>query len=148
MKKIISLAFVTIVFSVASIAQLRKIPASVTEAFARRYPMARQVEYRDLLTEVQVSFVLDSAKMLAKYNNKGDWKETDKEWTYDKLPAEVKDGFLKSKYANDWKVTEAAIIYLPDGKEHYRLKVEKNDVQKKYLFFNKMGRLLRDALTI
>jgi hypothetical protein len=30
----------------------------------------------------------------------------------------------------------------------YRLKVEKNDLQKKYLFFDKNGRLLKDSITI
>lgn len=129
-------------------AQVRKIPAAVTEAFSKKYPMARDVKYDDNLINVHVKFEMDSAKMIAKYDNDGNWKETEKESTYEQLSADVKDGFQKSKYAEEWKVTETAIISMPDGSERYRLKVEKNDLLKKYLFFDKKGRLIRDALTI
>jgi hypothetical protein len=37
---------------------------------------------------------------------------------------------------------------LPNNEVRYRIKVEKNDVQKKYLFFDRNGRLIRDSLTI
>ena len=136
------------IFALSSFAQIRKIPAVVTDAFAKKYPMAQEVEYRDNLVNIQISFVLDSSKMIAKYDADGEWKETEKEWSYDQLSQEVKDGFQKSKYATDWKVKETAIIYMPSGEERYRLKIEKNDIQKKYLFFDKNGRLVRDAMTI
>jgi hypothetical protein len=97
---------------------------------------------------VQVHFVLDSAKMVAKYNGDGEWKETEKEFVYDSLPADVKTGFDKSKYSVEWKVKDASIIYLPRNEIQYRVKVQKNDLQKKYLFFDKTGRLLRDSVTI
>jgi hypothetical protein len=148
MKKSISLFFAGLVFSIASFGQIRKIPAAVTDAFSKKYPMAKDVEYEDNLVNIQVHFVLDSAKMTARYNADGEWKETEKEWSYDSLPPEVKDGFQKSKYTSDWKVTATSVIYMPGGDERYRLKVEKNEVQRKYLFFDKNGRLIRDSLTI
>jgi len=128
-------------------AQLRDIPAAVKEAFESQYSTAEQVEYNDILTGVQVHFVKDGEKYTAKYTNKGAWKETEKEWSFDKLEQDVKDGFQKSKYA-EWKQTETAIVYLPGGAEQYRIKVEKNDVVKRYLFYNKNGRLLRDSITL
>ena len=133
---------------IGSFAQVRKIPAAVTEAFSKKYPKAQEVEYKDNLINVQVHFVLDSARMTAKFNSDGEWKETEKESEYDAVPADVKDGFQKSKYSTDWKVKETAIIYMPNDDIRYRLKVEKNDVQKKYLFFDKTGKLTRDSLTI
>lgn len=144
---------VVIVFSflfigLSSFAQIRKIPVEVTNAFSKQYPNAYDVSYKDNLVNIQVNFVLDSANMMAKYSNDGEWKETEKGIVYDALPAQVKDGFKKSKYAADWKETETAVIYMPGNEVRYRLKVEKNDVQKKYLFFDKNGRLIRDALTI
>lgn len=148
MKKITSLFAFLVILSVTSFAQVRKIPAAVTTAFEKQYPTARDVEYRDMLASIHVHFVQDSAKMTAKYSAKGEWKETEKEWSFEQLPSEVQDGFHKSKYADEWKVTETAIIYSPGGLVTYRLKVEKNDLQKKYLFFNQKGRLLRDSLTI
>lgn len=144
-------AFLILGFSAIGLgcfAQIRKIPPAVTNAFSKQYPGAHDVAYKDNLLNVQVNFVLDSAEMIAKYSSDGEWKETDKISTYNDLPTEVKDGFQKSKYATGWKATETTIVYLPHNEIRYRLKVEKNDVQKKYLFFNKNGKLLRDALTI
>jgi len=100
------------------------------------------------LTSVHVHFVLDSVKMIARYNSKGEWKETEKEWSYNRLSPQIIDGFQKSKYADEWKVKETAVINSSGGFERYRLKVEKNDIQKKYLFFNKEGRLMREAVTL
>lgn len=142
------------VFSVAlisalnSFSQIRKIPAVVTDAFTRQYTNVSQVEYEDFLVQVNVHFVSDSTKMIAKYNNDGSWKETEKQWSFDNLPGEVKDGFAKSKYSTEWKVTEAAIIYLPKDELRYRVKVEKGELQKKYLFFDKTGRMVKETLTI
>lgn len=147
MRKVVVL-FMALGLGIASFAQVRKIPAAVTEAFSKRYPKAQEVEYKDNLINVQVHFLSDSARMTAKFNSDGEWKETEKESEYEALPADVKDGFQKSKYSSDWKVKETAIIYMPNDEVRYRLKVEKNDVQKKYLFFDKTGKLLRDSLTI
>lgn len=147
MRKVVIL-FAASLIGLSSFAQLRKTPAAVTQAFEKQYPNASNVQYEDNLINVQVHFVTDSAKMIAKYNSDGEWKETEREWNYDSLPADVKLGFDKSKYAADWKVTETAIIYLPKNETRYRVKVEKGDLQKKYLFFDKNGRLIRDSLTI
>jgi hypothetical protein len=142
------LIFIVLVFGASSFAQIRKTPAAVSQAFEKQYPNASKVQYEDNLINVQVHFVSDSGKMTAKYNGDGEWKETEREYTYDDLPADVKTGFDKSKYATEWKVKETAIIYLPNSEIRYRVKVEKNDLQKKYLFFDKNGRLIKDSLTI
>lgn len=147
MRKVLIL-FVIFFSGLVSFAQIRKTPAAVTTAFAKQYPNASKVQYEDNLINVQVHFVQDSAKMIAKYNSDGEWKETERESSYDMLPAEVKLGYEKSKYSLDWKVRETALIYMPHNETRYRLKVEKNDVQKKYLFFDKNGRLIKDSLTI
>lgn len=137
-----------LIFTATSFAQLRKTPPAVTSAFEKQYPNARQVSYEDNLINVQVHFVLDSLKWIAKYNSDGEWKETEKEWNYDKLPSEVKVGFKKSKYSRGWKVGETSIIYMPNDEIRYRIKVEKGDVQRKYLFFDEEGVMIRDSLTI
>ncbi len=148
MKKILNLLFAFVIFHTASHAQIIKIPAKVTTAFTNQYPTARQVTYKDALTSVRVEFMQDSSKMVALYNYEGDWKETQKELTMDSLPPAVKDGFKKSKYANDWKTEEVMAITAPGNTETYRFKVSKSDVQKKYLFFDKSGRLTRDSITL
>jgi hypothetical protein len=132
----------------AANAQLGKIPSAVTEAFAKQYPLARQVSYDDNLSDYSVHFVLDTFKMTAKYNSKGKWKGSEKESSFSQLSAEVKEGFAKSKYA-DWKVRDVSILILPEkagGGEQYRLKVTNGDINKKMLFFNRTGRLVRDNI--
>jgi len=148
MRKIAFLFLLMMMAGIQLNAQIRKIPSKVTTAFEKQYPTAHDVSYKGTLTNVQVHFVLDSIKMIAKYTNEGEWKETEKESNYDALPSEVKDGFTKSKFSNEWKVIETAIIDLPSGAQRYRLKIEKNDIQKKYLYFDTTGKLLRDALTL
>ncbi len=149
MKKTIGLAFVILFFSLLAEAQVRKIPAEVTTAFSKQYPQASQVEYKDQLKGVTVYFIQDSIKMIAKYGNDGTWKETEKPTTYEQLPSEVIEGFKKSKYADgEWKVSDAAIILVPGNTERYRIKVEKNELQKKHLLFEKNGRLIKESLTL
>lgn len=140
--------FTALLLACSSFSQVRKIPAAVTDAFAKQYPNVSNVKYEDYIVTVHVHFDTDTAKMTAKYNGDGEWKETEREWSYDSLSADVKDGFQKSKYSVDWKVTETAIIYMPNNEIRYRVKVEKSDLQKKYLFFERNGRLVREALTI
>ncbi len=138
----------TVLFSfLLASAQVRDIPQAVKDAFKHQYPKADDVEYKDQLVKVNVQFTLDGENYIASYSNKGDWKGSEKEWSYDKLPDEVKDGFSKSKYA-DWDSDGVSIVILPGGTQQYRILVKKNDFQKKYLFFNTQGRLLREAITI
>jgi len=147
MRKVLFLLTIS-VLALSSFAQVRKIPSEITDAFAKQYPNASKVEYEDNLINVHVHFLLDSLKWVAKYDNDGVWKETEKQFSYEQLPADVKDGFRKSKYSRGWKVKEASIIYMPKDEIRYRIKVEKSDVQKKYLFFDEKGSLIREALTI
>jgi uncharacterized protein (DUF952 family) len=149
MAKTLSFILAFCLVTVAATAQIREIPAPVKDAFAKQYPAAEQSSYDDILTAVHVNFVLNGEKMIAKYTNKGVWKETEKGAAFDSIPADVRDGFWKSKYA-DWQVKETAIVYMPNGGERYRLKVENGELElnRKYLYFNKNGRLIRDARTL
>jgi hypothetical protein len=139
----ISLTF----FTHLSFSQLREIPKAVEGTFSQQYNGATKVDYRDQVVRVDVYFELNSEKMVASYSNKGVWKVTEKEWTFDKLPDEIKDGFHKSVYA-DREVEEARVLYLPGGSTQYRIKAKKNGVEKKYLYFNTKGRLLRTGITL
>ena len=151
MKKIVHyllpvILFVTIGNSAA--AQFGTIPSSVTEAFKTRYPAATNVEWQSKLSSYTVVFLLDSNKHEARYNKKGIWQETESEVALEELPAEVKDGFDKSKYATgEWEMEAIHKVEMPDDKTHYRIEVAKSDLQKRNLFFNSKGRLLRDKVT-
>jgi Putative beta-lactamase-inhibitor-like, PepSY-like len=136
-----------LLLSTFSFSQVTKVPQVAKDNFARQYPEAHEISWDNDVINVNVRFELNGERMNAEYSNKGIWKKTEKDWDYDKLPDEVRDGFDKSKYA-DREVVETVIVYLPGDVQQYRLKVEKNDVQKKYLFFDEDGRLIREAITL
>lgn len=145
-KLIISVLSVMLVCA-TSFAQLRDIPTEVKDAFEKQYPAAQKVAYMDNLIDVHVVFYLDTIKNVAKYTNKGVWKETDKGYSFNKISADVKLGFEKSKYA-DWPVTEVVIVEMPNQENRMRIKVEKGELTKRYLYFNKEGRLIKDSITL
>lgn len=145
--KLLITSIVLIFVSYTSIGQIREIPKPVRETFANQYPKAENTDFKDQLVKVDVNFEIEGEKFVATYNNKGDWKGTEKEWSFEELPGDIKDGFEKSKYA-DWETTDTKILYQPGGGQQYRLRVKKNDVQKKYLYFSKKGRLLRESITL
>jgi hypothetical protein len=131
----------------AADAQVRKVPAQVTNAFQKQYPTATDASWRDKITNFQVNFKMNNAGYLAKYGNKGEWKETEQPLDATELPAPVKDGFDKSEYANkDWMAKEYTRIYQPGNVTKYRILVRKNALEKKYLYFDVNGKMI-DATT-
>jgi len=100
----------------AIFAQSDDVPKAVKQTFTQQYPQAGNVEYKDNVLDVWVNFTLNGEKMRANYKKNGQWENTEKEWSYDKLPEAVKDGFKKSKYA-DREIEETKIIYRAGGTE-------------------------------
>jgi len=127
-------------------AQIRKIPAEVTDAFTARYPHAEKVSWRDKISFFEAQFILNGFEMSAGFNSKGDWQRTERKIKFSDLPDDVEDGFLKSKYA-DWE--KGSVVEVDEESEPvmYRILVKKN-IQKKYLFFTTSGKLNREALTL
>lgn len=128
-------------------AQVTKVPQAAKDNFAKQYPAAENVEWNNEVLSVTVAFTLNGETMDAEYNNKGIWKSTLQDLSFEKFPAAVKDGFSKSKYA-DREVTDAKKVYFPGGVTQYRVKAERNGIEKKYLFFNEDGQLLRETITL
>ena len=133
--------------SSAGYAQVTSIPELAKENFFKQYPDAKNVQWQNDVVNVNARFEQDSNSLNAEYNNKGIWKWTLKEWTFDKLTTDIKEGFSKSKYASR-QVLEVKVLYLPGYVIQYRLKVEKNDIERKFLFFNTDGRLVRTTVAL
>jgi len=127
-------------------AQLRKIPADVTESFKARYPHAERVAWKDELRSFEAQFVLNNYEMYANFNSDGDWLSSDRKMKYDELPQAVKDGFEKSKYAN-WQMGSVYEVTKNMEALQYRILVKKSGVQKKYVFFDADGKLNRESFT-
>ena len=138
---------ILLVISSRGNAQVTSIPEQAKENFFKQYPDAKNVQWENDVVNVNARFEQDSSKMNAEYSNKGIWKRTLKDWDYDKLTTDVKDGFEKSKYAGN-QVLDVKVLYLPGYVIQYRVKVAKNNVERKFLFFNTEGRLIRTTVAI
>lgn len=128
-------------------AQIRKIPAEVTDAFKTRYPHAEKVSWKDNLTNFEAQFTLNGYQMNADFNSKGEWLNSERKIKFEELPGAVQDGFSKSKYA-DWEKNDVVELDKNGDALQYRVSVKKSSVQKKYLYFDTNGKLLRDAITL
>jgi len=128
-------------------AQIRKIPAEVTEAFKAKYPNTKNAEWQDKITSFQVNYEMDDVKYQSKFSNKGEWIQTEKMMDEAALPPEVKDGYNKSKFT-DWELKSVTWVQSRENGVQYRLYIRKNGLEKKYLYFDKGGRLVKDAITI
>lgn len=147
MKKIlITLSMLLFLLPITMQAQLRKIPASVTEAFNKKYPAAGHVSWKDKIVSFAAVFEINDTTCEARFNSDGNWEQTEITIGEEQIPAAVRDGLNKSKYA-DWKATEWYRLELPKDSLQYRIVVAKNDIQKKNLLFNNEGRLLSDKIT-
>lgn len=128
-------------------AQIRKIPAVVTDAFKYKYRNAESVEWKDKLSHIVVYFQLDGARYEASFRNDGTWTGSQKEISREDLPEEVLDGLDKSKYS-EWEIVNYYELIQPSDKLEYRLVVSKSDLNKRDLTFSTKGRLIRDKLTL
>jgi hypothetical protein len=145
--ELVLMVFLSLCMAGRSYSQVTSVPEEAKENFARQYPDATNVSWSNNVINAGVTFELKGEKMYAEYSNKGIWKETYRDWEFIKLPDAVKDGFEKSKYA-EWKVKSVKLVSYPGNIERYRIEVERNELQKKYLYFNTKGRLVRSSISI
>ena len=144
-KTILFLLLITGLGYVNLYAQIRKVPAEVTEALKAKYPNAQNVEWKSEISDFEATFTVNGVEMTSEFSSKGEWKETDKKTSFEALPSSVKEGFKKSKYA-DWTPGSVTYIEKNDKRPEYKIYAEKSSiVQKKFLYFNEEGQLLRDA---
>lgn len=146
-KKIIIALFTAAAFSVNTAhAQLRKIPAEVTNSFTQKFPNATNVEWQDQLVDYKVVFEEKDKNYRAKFANTGEWKITERIIKKDFLPTTVAKGFSKGEYAK-WEIKEVTILETPENKTQYKITVAKNSLNKKDLLFNSDGQLVKDNFT-
>lgn len=139
---ILLLLFIT-GFTYAKLNAQTKIPAAAN-AFKAKYPAAQNVQWTTANKDLLANFILNGLQQTAIFNSNGEWKETDTKMVFDSVPAIVKNGFKKCRYA-DWTIT--AITYVDNGKTMwYKIDVEKSlPEQKRSLFFNSQGILVMDT---
>ena len=148
MKKLIVLLVICVFgYRVDIQAQLRKLPAAVTEAFAKKFPNAHHVTWRDKISVFAATFEQDEQSIMAKFNGDGSWVVTEQKLALVNIPPAVKDGLDKSMYAN-WTLKEAVWVQEPEQENYYRLTVKESTFNKKYLRFDGNGRLIKETRTL
>jgi len=149
MKKMAGFFFVFSFIAVTSFAQLRTIPKDAETTLQEKYSGLEKVEWVDNLINFTAIFSYEGLLHKAKFSNKGKWLQTEKAWEAGKLPAEVLSGYEKSKFG-DQEADEWAVVESP--KENaallYRATVSKSALEKKYLYFNEEGRLVKESITL
>lgn len=125
-----------------------EVEAKVKEDVIERFPGVEEFSIQNQLVRVVAEFDLNDTSYTAIYSSRGKWQTTIYAISREDLPAEVLDGFDKSKYAADWDIDGTEVYDTPAKGLQYRITVSKNQFQKKYLYFNEKGRLLREALTL
>ncbi|HEX6916414.1 MAG TPA: PepSY-like domain-containing protein [Chitinophagaceae bacterium] len=142
MKKILLILMLGCFLGVSAHAQLRDIPAAVTNAFHDKFPGATDVSWKDHGTNFQAEFKMNGTDYEADFNKKGMLKRTEKTISYEALPDAVKTAFTASKYSS-WERGSVAEVSDHDHALRYRIFVEKNTIQKKFIYFDKNGKLVK-----
>lgn len=125
-----------------------EVEAKVKDDVMERYPGIEEFSLQNQLVRVVAEFELNDTSYTMVYSSKGKWQHTIYGIAPEDVPAEVMEGFDKSKFAADWDITAAEVYDTPAKGLQYRITVSKNQFQKKYLYFSESGRLLKEALTI
>ena len=146
-KKLVIFIAGIFLMATAAKAQFGSVPGVVTDSFKIKYPAAKSVTWRDNIGSFQATFKLDSSTYTARYSKKGEWQSTEKKIASGAIPAAVKDGLSKSKYA-DWRIGTVTERHLPGNKTIYIIFVSKSDINRKNLTFASDGQLLKDNLTL
>jgi|KBSMisStaDraftv2_1062788.scaffolds.fasta_scaffold13926_5 hypothetical protein len=140
------LAMIFLALANAICAQVVKIPETAKKNFSEKYPKAQQVEWSNNVTNETARFTQNGKGYKAYYDLDGKWTRTETQITEAELPAPVKDGFSKSKFAS-WPVKDRAKLEMPKG-TFYRIHTKKDVVNDKYLMFDKEGKLTADNVTL
>ncbi len=118
------------------------IPARITDAFQARYAGATHVEWKHQVGDYKASFNIGENQLMAKFDSKGRWLESEKMLQKDKLPMTVKNSLKKSKYSQ-WIIVSSYEEYLPNEKPYYHLTAAKGDFNKKSLKFDHRGQMIK-----
>lgn len=116
-------------FLLVPIAKGQDVPSKVNEAFAEKFPNARQVKWeKESAEEFEAEFTIDGTRMSANFDPRGNWKETEAEISHSDLPKAVQET-LKSDYS-ELRGTHIYKVTQP-GKTLYEVEVA-NDGAEEY----------------
>jgi hypothetical protein len=147
MKTRILFLSVIVLLTITSYSQLKKVPVAVRESFSQQYPEAEVIAWDGALFNSSIRFMLDKKHMNSRYSNKGVWKYTEEKTSFEAVPEAVKSSFQCGKF-KELAIQEVDIMYYPDASIQYRIKAGNNAVEKKFLYYDEEGKLVKQGITI
>lgn len=138
MKSIITTIALSLVVCFASAQKVKEaeVPATVKDAFAKKYAGAKVEKWEKENGDFEAEFDWNKAEMSALFDATGTFKEEETEIKTAALPAGAKDHCTKN-YAG-WKIDEASKITDASGKVSYEAEIEKGKEEME-LFFDESG---------
>ena len=127
-------------------AQVFTVPKHAKTDFAQRFKNASDVKWTNNVSYCIAKFKENGEAATAYYHLDGYWDYTERMIDSSKVPSTVKESFSKSKY-RDWSVK--SLVYVENNKDInlYRYEVKKG-IEKKYVFFDKDGKLIKENISI
>lgn len=148
-KKILTVLFALSLLIVGQTkAQFRKIPSSVTNAFNKKYPEAKDISWKDKITSFQATFTEDDVEYAAWFNSDGSWKQTETTLPIKQIPSLIREKIQKTKFAN-WDVKDAVKVLKPDNVIQYKISLAgESIIDKRVLIYSEDGELVKSSMSI
>ena len=143
MKKYLSVFCLLMFTTTISKSQYGMTPAIVIDSFAAKYANTTAIVWKGNNYSFQATFKMGDNEMKSAFSTKGKWLGTETKMIYNNLPAEVKDGFMKSKYAVI-PIRDIAKLEEKGKPLQYRITVMKGTLNKTSLVFSNTGELMSE----
>jgi uncharacterized membrane protein YkoI len=143
MKKLIVLLSACLLISLLGYTQEltpEKVPTSVLQAFAKKFPAATDVKYELKQNNYEIAFRDKGVREFAKFNPTGKWLETKTAIIESDLPKEVSASIAKN-FAG-FKISEVTTIETPDNSLFYKMDLKKGNEEYK-VHFSPKGDVLK-----
>lgn len=127
-------------------AQVFNVPDRAKKDFSERYVNATMADWTNNVSYYTCKFNQAGVDSKAYYHMDGYWDYTERFVASAKVPATVKDSFSKSKY-RDWSLKSLVYVENKDNINLYRYYVKKG-IEKKYVFFEIDGKLIKENATL
>ena len=127
-------------------AQVINVPGKSQKHFGETYPNAKEIKWKNNVSDYVAKFKQDSHNYNAHYNIDGSWDYTEKAIDSTELPVPVKTATHNSRYA-DWKALSFAYVENNKKQKLYRTELKKG-ISRKYVFYDESGKEVKSSTTL
>ena len=148
MKKIAVLLASSILYLSSGYAQLKNVPAAVTEGFKKRYPVSMNIQNVKWMKDgsaYAARFVYNGDPYTSRFTEQGAWLDETRKLNFGELRNNVRNAFSQSKFAT-WRAYEVNQIQERNKEAQYRILIRSADDQPpKYLYYDGRGQMMKEA---